>query len=84
MEKPSRLKQEESTYRALLREIRERAGLRQIDLADRLGRPQSYVSKYEIGERRLDLFELRAICRTCGISLSDFITELESRVAPFE
>jgi transcriptional regulator with XRE-family HTH domain len=39
----------------LLRRIRLDAGLRQVDLAERLGQPQSFVSKYELGERRLDL-----------------------------
>ena len=47
---------------ALLRELRVQAGLRQQDLADRLGEPQSFVSKYEAGERRLDLIELDQVC----------------------
>ena len=52
--------------------------MRQMDLADRLGQPQSYVSKYESGERRLDLLELRQICNALGISLEIFIRRLES------
>ena len=52
--------------------------MRQMDLADRLGQPQSYVSKYESGERRLDLLELRQICNGLGISLEIFIRRLES------
>ena len=44
-------------FRALLIEAREAAGLRQIDLAQRLKLPQSYVSKVELGERRLDVVE---------------------------
>ena len=51
---------------ALLRTIRQEAGLRQVDVAQRLGRPQSFVSKYESGQRRLDLVELRAICGALG------------------
>lgn len=44
--------------RRLLIETRTRAGLSQTALAKRLGRPQSYVSKFEQGERRLDVVEL--------------------------
>lgn len=62
---------------ALLRERREAAGLRQIDLAERLDRPQSFVSKYEAGERRLDLVELRGICMVLGVSLSELVTRWE-------
>ena len=52
--------------------------MRQVDLADRLGQPQSYVSKYESGERRLDLLELRQVCNVLGISLEAFIRRLDS------
>ena len=47
----------------------ERAGLRQVDLAERLDRPQSFVSNYERGQRRLDLVELDAICTALGVSV---------------
>jgi transcriptional regulator with XRE-family HTH domain len=43
--------------RAALREARKAAGLTQAQVGERLGRPQSYVNKYESGERRLDLIE---------------------------
>lgn len=43
--------------RSLLIKAREAAGLRQEDVAHRLKRPQSYVSKIELGERRLDVVE---------------------------
>lgn len=46
----------------LLRTVRTEAGLRQEDLAQALSRRQAYVSKYELGERRLDLLELVSIC----------------------
>ena len=57
--------------------MRLEAGLRQIDLAKRLAQPQSFVSKYESGERRLDLPELRQVCKAAGISLGDFISRFE-------
>jgi transcriptional regulator with XRE-family HTH domain len=61
---------------ALLRTIRHEAGLRQVDVARRLGRPQSFVSKYESGQRRLDLVELAAICQVLGASLPAFLRRL--------
>ncbi|HEY7768573.1 helix-turn-helix domain-containing protein [Longimicrobium sp.] len=61
----------------LLRQMRLESGLRQEELADRLGRPQSFVSKYETGERRLDVLELRAICEACGVPLAEFSDHLE-------
>jgi transcriptional regulator with XRE-family HTH domain len=42
---------------ALLKEQRLRANLTQQQVADRLGVPQSFVAKYEGGERRLDVLE---------------------------
>ncbi|MEA2063252.1 MAG: helix-turn-helix transcriptional regulator [Gemmatimonadota bacterium] len=62
---------------ALLKKIRVDAGLRQIDLAKRLGSPQSFVSKYETGERRLDLIELRRVCKSLGTNLKDFVSIFE-------
>ena len=61
----------------LLRSIRTEAGLRQEDLAQALSRRQAYVSKYELGERRLDLLELVSICDAVGISLTDFALRFE-------
>jgi transcriptional regulator with XRE-family HTH domain len=62
----------------LLREIRDRSGLTQIDLADRLGQTQSFVSKIERGDRRLDIVQLRTILRVLGSSLPEFVTSLEA------
>lgn len=68
---------EQVSLQALLREVRTEAGLRQADLAAKLGQPQSFVSKYESGERRLDVLELREVCKAVGISLEDFAARLE-------
>ena len=62
----------------LLKKIRVEAGLRQVDLANKLCVPQSMVSKYEVGERRIDLLELRDICAALGFSLPDFVELLET------
>ncbi len=64
----------------LLKAIRSEAGLKQAELAERLGVPQSFVSKYETGERRLDLLEVRKICHATGISLKEFVARLEKRI----
>jgi ribosome-binding protein aMBF1 (putative translation factor) len=68
---------EQRKLQELLRQIRLAAGLRQADLAQRLGLPQSFVSKYESGERRLDLLEIRQICEAVGISLEEFVHRIE-------
>jgi transcriptional regulator with XRE-family HTH domain len=64
---------------ALLKETRLAAKLRQADVAARLHQPQSFVSKYESGERRLDLIELRNVCSALGTTLLDFVRRLEER-----
>lgn len=61
----------------LLINTREKAGLTQTVLAKKLNRPQSFVSKYEIGERRLDLVELQEICKALGTSLVEFVKKFE-------
>ncbi len=61
----------------LLRQARTDANLTQGDVAKRLKQPQSFVSKYESGERRLDVIELRQICFVLGISLTKFIQQFE-------
>lgn len=64
---------------ALLRQVRLDANLTQSQLADKIGQTQSYVSKCENGEQRLDLIELEVVCKAVGISLIDFVVRyLES------
>jgi len=71
---------EQKVLEALLRELREESGHRQIDVAKVLGIHQSMVSKYEAGERRLDILELRALCGLFGITIADFMDRFESRL----
>jgi len=68
---------ERALFQELLRQVRQDAGLRQQDLAARIGEPQSFVSKYESGERRLDVLELRRICAAIGLPFTTFIRRLE-------
>ncbi len=57
----------------LLKKIRKDAGYTQVQLAEKLNKPQSFVSKYESGERRLDLVELNNLCLLLKIPLVDFV-----------
>jgi len=54
-------------FRELLVDARRRADLTQAQLSSRLKRPQSFVSKYERGERRLDVVEFRDVARALGV-----------------
>lgn len=67
--------------RALLVAERERAGLTQVDVASRMGKPQSYVSKYERGERRLDLVEFMDVSKALGIDPVATVRKLFKRIA---
>jgi transcriptional regulator with XRE-family HTH domain len=71
------LTSQQECLRELLRRVRQEAELRQIDVAKRLEKPQSFVSKYESGERRLDLVELRQVCAALEISLEAFVQRFE-------
>jgi len=51
----------------LLRSERLAVGLTQQQVADRLGRPQSFVAKVEGFERRLDVVEFLHLCRAMGV-----------------
>ena len=69
---------QQECLQALLRQIRIEAGLRQVDLAQRLGEPQSFVSKYESGQRRLDVIELRQVCDALEIPLAELVRRFEN------
>ena len=60
----------------LLTEAREAAGLTQVQLALRLRRPQSFVSKVESGERRIDVIELLEIADEVGADVGNLIRSL--------
>lgn len=58
--------------RGLLRDVRRGAGITQVELSKRLGRPQSYVSDYERGHRRLDWVAVHEVLDACGYDLLSF------------
>lgn len=61
----------------LLREMRLEAGLTQAELASRIRKDQAYVSRYEGGQRRLDVLEVREVCQAIGVSFDEFVKRLE-------
>jgi transcriptional regulator with XRE-family HTH domain len=63
----------QAKFREQLIQGRRSAGLTQMDLGDRLGRPQSFVSKYERGERRLDVVEFCEVCSALDIDPVAFL-----------
>ncbi|MCF7854538.1 MAG: helix-turn-helix domain-containing protein [Candidatus Pacebacteria bacterium] len=64
-------------FRQRLVQAREDAGLKQADVAEALGKPQSYVSKCERGERRLDAIELAQLAKLYDKPISFFIAHVE-------
>ena len=64
-------------FRELLKQKRIEKGISQIELGKRLGIRQTVVSKFELGERRLDLVETLYTCEALGIDTSKFIKELK-------
>jgi transcriptional regulator with XRE-family HTH domain len=61
---------------ALLIKLRKAKGLTQMDVASRLGRPQSFVSKYESGERRLDVVEFIEVIQALDSDPGNILSEL--------
>lgn len=69
-----------AAFLKVLREFRRLSGLTQIQLAQKIGETQTFVSKCERGERRIDVVELRAFCRAFGVPLGRFIITFERAV----
>ncbi|WP_071773663.1 helix-turn-helix domain-containing protein [Burkholderia ubonensis] len=63
----------------LLTELRKQRGLLQQDVAERLSRPQSFVSKYESGVRRVDLIELLDILQALDVDPHEFIDRIKDQ-----
>jgi ribosome-binding protein aMBF1 (putative translation factor) len=65
-------------FRLMMIEARQSADLTQSELAKKLSRPQSFVSKYERGERRLDVVEFLELARALGIDAVKFIKKVDN------
>ncbi|WP_019086227.1 helix-turn-helix domain-containing protein [Komagataeibacter europaeus] len=61
---------------SLLTEARKAEGITQAELAAALGKPQSFVAKYENGERRIDVIEFADITAALGVSSADLLARL--------
>jgi transcriptional regulator with XRE-family HTH domain len=61
---------------AALAAARQRANITQVELAGRLGKPQSVVSQFEAGKRRLDLVEFLLIVRSLGADPVEIFAEI--------
>ena len=70
-------------YRLLMQSLiqaRHSSHLTQVDLAQKLKKPQSYVSKYESGERRLDVVEVLDILKALNKKTARFFADLDSQI----
>lgn len=63
--------------RLVLTEAREKAGLTQVELGEKLGRPQTFVSKIERGVRNVDVIEFIEIAKAIGADPKSLIRRLE-------
>lgn len=77
------MKSQRSPAHARLLEVlvaaREKAGLTQQELADRLGKPQSFISKYEGGTRRIEVIEFIEISEALEMDASRAIREVRAK-----
>jgi transcriptional regulator with XRE-family HTH domain len=67
---------------AMLVAVRHAAGIRQQALAKKLSLPQSFIAKYEGGERRIDLIEFITIARALGADPVKLFRDFVARKAP--
>jgi len=68
-------------FRALLVAAREKSGLTQVQIAEQLGKPQSFISKYERGERRLDFTEFVELAEILNLDTVDFLSRYRLAVS---
>ncbi|MBL8297785.1 MAG: helix-turn-helix transcriptional regulator [Rhodanobacteraceae bacterium] len=65
---------------ALLRDLRLEAGLSQAEAAERVDRPQTWLSAVEVGGRGLDLLQVRELAAVYGFDFPSFAVRLEGRI----
>ncbi|MEK7810516.1 MAG: helix-turn-helix transcriptional regulator [Pseudomonadota bacterium] len=65
-------------FRSMLIEARVASGLTQMQIAESLSKPQSYISKYERGERRLDFPEFVELAEILGIDIVTFVKDYQT------
>lgn len=75
-------RQRYETFLVQLRAARLRAGLTQTDIARRLDNTQTFISKCERGERRIDVVDLLDFLEAFGMPPADFVKELSEKLRP--
>ena len=75
-----RCSRENETLRKVLKSFRKEVGLTQGELALRLGVPQSFVSKYECGERTLSFVDVHLICHALTVPFSNICHRFEEEI----
>ncbi|GAB1234116.1 helix-turn-helix domain-containing protein [Ferrigenium sp. UT5] len=65
-------------FQGALIEARQKNNLTQQEVASRIGKPQSYVSKYESGERRLDVVEFLDVCKALCVKPISILKRLDT------
>lgn len=70
-------------FRELLTQAREDIGMTQVQVATKLGKPQSYVSKYESGDRRLDVTEFVQIADLLSLDIGGFLEQYRAKAGTF-
>ena len=71
---------EYSVFLKLLKEQRHSAGLSQEEIANRLSATQTFISKCERGERRIDVIELHSWCTAMETTMAEFVSKLEKKL----
>jgi len=80
MKRDSLYSDEHAELVILLRDLRLEAGLSQAQVAEVLGRPQTYLSAVEIGDRGIDLIQVRELCRIYAVPFMEFACRFEERL----
>ena len=64
---------------SLLKQKRQELGITQDELAGKINLDQTFVSKFETGERRLDIIELKMVCEALGTDFLSFVAEFDKK-----
>ncbi len=72
-----RYSKREAKLREYLKLKRKERGLSQVELAEAFGAPQSFISKYELGERYLTFCEVLDVCQILEVDVSELIKAIE-------
>lgn len=75
---------EHEIFRRLLRDARQKAGFNQSQLGEKVGLSQLLISRGELGDRKIDALELRDLCKAMGVSIVEFMRELDEQLSNLE